>query len=113
MLEFFIFFLLFIVPGFVALFVYDLLSCHKLMTCCRAIAGALVFNLLIMLINFIGLYHFKEIWDIGKLKWYFECLSFTPKYGILSIAVGIILAVIAALITRHPFCKNCCKKYYE
>lgn len=105
MLEIFIYFLLFIVPGFIAVLVFELATRHRIRACCRNISTALIFDLLIFLINIAGLFIFKSINELRKLKWYFDCISFTCKYALLSIVVGILLALIAGL-----FIKLCHKK---
>jgi hypothetical protein len=102
-----IFFLLLIVPGFISALVYKLLSGRRITDCCIVISG-LIFDLLILIINLAGLYIFKAICTFEELKCYFNCLSFTAKYGILSIIVGIVLAIIAALIFRVCFWKKHC-----
>ena len=111
MLSFYIFFLLFIIPGYISALVYKLISRHKVSNCCVYIYTAFIFDLLILIINLAGLYIFKGICTLEKLIWYFNCLSFTTKYAILSIIVGIIIAVIIGLIHRLWFLKKHCECY--
>lgn len=109
MLSLFIFFLIFFVPGFIAVLMYELVSGHRIKTCFRSITTALVFDLLILIINLIGLYIFKSIHTIDKLICYFNCISFTSKYAILSIVVGIVISLIASIIFGKRFWKKHCK----
>jgi hypothetical protein len=103
-----IFFLLLIVPGFISALVYKLISGHRITNSCIMIISGLIFNLLILIINLAGLYIFKAICTFEELKCYFNCLSFTARYGILSIIVGIVLAIIAAIIFRLCVWKKHC-----
>ena len=112
MFSFFIFFLIIIIPGFIAGFVYDLVSKRKVTPCCSNIFViiSLIFDLIILIINLAGLYIFKGICEFTQLKCYFNCLSFTSKYALLSIAVGIVLAICAGIITR--LVKKCFKSKF-
>lgn len=113
MLSFYIFFLLFIVPGLISVLTYKLISRHKISSCCMYVCTAFIFDLLILIINLAGLYIFKRIHTLEKLKCYFNCLSFTSKYAILSIFVGIVLAAIIGLIYRLCFLKKHCGCYHK
>jgi hypothetical protein len=91
------FFLLLIVPGFVAATVYK--EVCKVRLCRFAyVSSALIFDLLIFIINCLGLFWIKGIKTIFKLLKSFECLQFTAKYGLLAIFVGVLLALIACAI---------------
>jgi hypothetical protein len=102
----FVYFIIFLVPGLFAALVYNLLCC-KGISCCKTIALALVYDLLIIGINF------------AALDDYLHCLSFTPKYILLSLVIGIVLAILTCLFSRLLCCcsrrihgdnHNCCKK---
>jgi hypothetical protein len=95
---YFIYFLIFLVPGAIALLVYRLICKNKKVLCCCDIFPILIYDLLILIINLAGLYLFKHICEFTQLAPYFNCLSFTSKYALLSILVGIILAVIAGIV---------------
>ena len=99
------FFLLLIVPGFIAAIVYKEVCKVRQCGCCWFVSYALIFDLLILIINFFGLFWIKGIKTIFKLLKSFECLQFTAKYGLLAIFVGVLLALIVCAI-------QCCYKKY-
>ena len=110
-MNFFVCFLLFIIPGFIAGITYYTLCCkhskhHKEPK--DIVITSLIFDLLIFIVNITGLYYLKGIHTYDVLEWYFTCLSFTRKYALLSILVGIVLAIIACAIKR--LCNHCCRK---
>jgi len=100
MLSLLIFFLLFIVPGFIAVFVFEFLHGGRTSATCKNVSAALVFDLLILLINLIVLFLIKHISTVRELICRFDCLQFTVKYGLLSILTGIILAVVFGFLYR-------------
>ncbi|MDV3429194.1 MAG: hypothetical protein LIR50_19560 [Bacillota bacterium] len=102
MLSIFVYFLIFLIPGLFAVLIYNLIS-HSSMDCCKTITSALIFDLLILGINLAGLRFLKCICTFKELQCYFNCLSFTPKYILLSLVVGIVLAVLAYLLL-HLYC---------
>lgn len=101
----FVYFLIFLVPGLFAALVYNLLCC-KWIGCCKTIVLALIYDLIIIGINFAGLRFIKGIGDFAALDDYLHCLSFTPKYILLSLVVGLILAILTCLISRLLCCCN-------
>lgn len=108
----FVYFLIFLIPGLFAVLIYNRICCHKVEGC-NAISSALIFDLLIMGINFAGLHLLRNICTLNDLQCRFNCLCFTLKYIILSLAAGIVLAIIACLLLHlHCYCKrhlHCCK----
>jgi len=108
-MDFIRFFLILIVPGIIATTVFSLVSCCK--EHCN-ICNALIFDLLIFIINITGLYYCKCICTMTKLIWYFDCLSFTRKYALLSILIGIILGAIFGCIYKCCCCwRKKCRKH--
>jgi hypothetical protein len=114
----FVYFLIFMIPGLFAVLVYNLISCHS-MDHGKTITSALIFDLLILGINLAGLRFIKGICTFQELQSYLHCLSFTSKYILLSLGVGIALAILAWLLSHlHSWCrgrfpqnnKNCNKK---
>lgn len=103
MVDIYILFLIFLVPGIIATFLFQAISRRKI-EIGKFTWIALIFDLLILIINLIGLYFFKDIYTRAKLIIYFGCNSFTFKYAILSIIVGIVLAIILGLIFKHKHC---------
>ncbi len=93
----FIRFFLMLVPGLIAAKVYGKVGCVDGEP---RIVTALIFDLFIFLINITGLYFFKGIYTMTALITSLDCLSFTRRYGILSIFVGILLAIISGTIYR-------------
>jgi hypothetical protein len=102
----FVYFLIFLVPGLFAVLVYNLISCNR-MECSKTITSALIFDLLILGINLAELRFIKGICTFQDLQPYFDCLSFTSKYILLSLVVGIVLAVLAWLLSHlHGWCRG-------
>lgn len=95
-------FLAFIVPGFIAMLIYEIVRRRRIREGYRFLAGAFIFDLVIAIISLVGLYVFKNIFTVETLMVYFNCLSFTPKYLILASIEAIILGIIAGLIFRAP-----------
>jgi len=114
----FVYFLIFLVPGVFAVSLYNLLSCNRL-NYCKTINLALIYNLLILGINLVVLRLKVGIRSFDALDDYLRCLCFTSKYILLSLIVGILLAVLTCLLS-HLICwckgrfhrdnKDCCKK---
>lgn len=100
-MEFIVYFLVLIVPGLIAAKVYESILHHKEKD---TIANTLIFSLLIFLINIIGLYCIKDIYTLTALISSLDCLSFLRHYILLSIIIGILLALLFGLI------KKCFKK---
>lgn len=105
----FVYFLVFLVPGLFAVLVYNLICCHR-MDCCKTIASALIYDLLILGINLAGLRFIKCIDTFQELQVYFNCLSFTPKYILLSLVIGIVLAIFTCLLS-HLLCW--CRRHFH
>jgi hypothetical protein len=102
----FVYFLIFLVPGLFAVLIYNLICCRRI-ECCETITSALIFDLFILGINLAGLRFVKGICNFHELQPYFNCLSFTPKYILLSLIVGIVLAILACLLSHlHSYCKR-------
>lgn len=96
-MEFIIYFLTLIVPGLIAAKVYEcFLRCKNT----NLIANTLIFSLLIFLINITGLYCIKDIYTVKALIASFDCLSFLRHYILLSILIGILLALLFGLIKK-------------
>jgi hypothetical protein len=91
-----------IAPGFIATLVYEIISRQRIGAGYRFIITSLIFDLIILIINLIGMYIFKSIFTVDALMVYFNCLSFTVKYMLIGILDAIILGVIAGLIFRTP-----------
>lgn len=100
-MDFIRFFLILLVPGLIAAKVYGMIGCVRGEP---RITTALVFDLFIFLINITGLYFFKGIYTMSALLVSFDCLSFTRRYGLLSIFIGILLGIISGILYRFcPF----------
>lgn len=106
---FLISFLLLIVPGFMAVLVYELISGHKIKYCYNGISAAFSFDFLIFIINLFILHFCYHICKFEVLICKFDSLCFTLKYAILSIIIGILLAVIASLLYRLCSWRKSCK----
>jgi hypothetical protein len=91
-------------PGFVAERIFSLISRGKSKG--SVIANAIVFNLIIFTINTVGLFYLYGLQLYSTLQENFNYLSFVWKYSLLSIAVGIILAIISGILARFVFSRN-------
>ncbi|ROR29237.1 hypothetical protein EDD66_103173 [Mobilisporobacter senegalensis] len=96
-MDFLRFFIVLLLPGFIAARSYSIIAADRRR---NMVFNALIFDLLTFIINITGLFYFKAINTMTELLTSFECLSFTRKYALLSILVGIILSVIFGVITR-------------
>lgn len=105
----FIYFLIFLVPGLFAVLVQSLLFRHR-MECWRAAGSALMYDLLILGINLAGLNYFKGICSFCDFQGALQCVKFTSKYIFLSIFVGIVLAILAWLLSKLSVC---CRKFFH
>ncbi|HHV30202.1 hypothetical protein [Acetivibrio mesophilus] len=98
-----IYFLMILVPGLVSEWFYNWLSRVRQRT---IVASALIFDLLIFIINLIGLRIFNDVYTVEDLFEHFGCLHFTLKYGILSVIVAIILGVISGILAKIFWIRN-------
>lgn len=96
-MDFIRFFLILIVPGIIAARAFGIIGCVREEP---RLSTALIFDLLIFIINITGLYFFKGIYTMTSLIASFDCLSFTRRYALLSILIGLILAGIFGLFAR-------------
>lgn len=94
----FSFFLLLIVPGFIATWIYRVVCRGGVIPRYLFVSTALIFDLLILIVNLLGLFYLKGIRTLNRLIEAFECLQFTAKYGLLAIFVGAVLALIGCSI---------------
>lgn len=92
-----IYFFMLIVPGLISEWFYNWISRVRQRT---LVATALIFDLLIFIINLIGLRIFNNVYTVEDLFEHFLCLHFTVNYGILSIIVAIILGVLFGILAR-------------
>jgi hypothetical protein len=90
----FIIFLLLFVPGFIAMAIFRLRS-GLLQTCCCMLFAALVFDLLILLINSIWLVLLNVTEFYGVLAEKFNCIEFSVIYTVVSIIAAVLLGLIA------------------
>lgn len=95
-----VFALLLFVPGIIAAKVYSFITnCNRDFN----MLNSLAYDLIIHIINIIGLYYFRGMETVQELMTSLDCLSFSRKYALLSILIGLILAVITGLIRRFVF----------
>lgn len=105
-IDLFRYFLILIVPGIIAAKLY---GCIAHVKCEPTIATTLIFDLFIFIIMITGLFFFKGIHTMSFLITCFNCLSFTRRYALLSIFIGIILATICSCIHKI-FCHFRCRR---
>ena len=99
-MAFIVFFLLLIVPGIFADRIYQIVSRRKEES---NIFTALIFSLIIYIINITGLFLFHGIYTFTVLIAAFDCLQFMRNYALLSLLVASILGVIFGFIRRWFF----------
>ena len=99
-LDLFRFFLILIVPGIISAIIFGFIARLRREP---TIATILIFDLWIFIIMITGLYFFKGIVNFTTLFLFFDCLSFTRRYALLSIFIGIDIAVISGFIYRLFF----------
>lgn len=103
---FVLFLLISIVPGFLAsLILKGMCHFHHM----RADI-AFIFDLFIFIINLGGLYIIKNVTTVNSLITSVNSVRFAVKYGILSMIVGIVLAIITGIVFKlffkhhHHYC---------
>lgn len=107
--DLFRYFLILIVPGIIAARFFSLVAG------CRfggatALANSLIFALLIFITMITGIYYFyDDVTTVTQLIEAFNCLSFTRKFALLSIFIGLIYAGIAGAIRRWFFWWRRCR----
>ena len=99
-MDFIRFFLILIVPGIISAIIFGFIARLRQEP---TIATTLIFDLWIFIIMITGLYFFKGIVTITSLIASFYCLSFTRRYALLSIFIGIFLAIMSGIIYRIIF----------
>ena len=99
-IDLFRFFLILIVPGIISAIIFGFIACLRREP---TVATTLIFDLWTFIIMITGLYFFKGIVNMTSLIASFNCLSFTRRYALLSIFIGIFLAVTSGLIYRLIF----------
>lgn len=98
--QLFQFFLVLIVPGLIGALFFSIFARLTTEIDWRV---ALILDLFTFTTMIIGLYLFKGIGTVESLLVYFNCLSFTRKYILLSILINIIYGIIFGLLRRVFF----------
>lgn len=99
--------LILIVPGIIAARLYSSISRCRF-TGAGGVANSLIFALLIFITMITGIYYFyDDVTTVTQLVEAFDCLSFTRKYALLSILIGLIYATITGLIRRIFWWQRC------
>ena len=91
-----------VVPGFIATLVFELVCRCRIREGYRFIVASLIFDLFILIINLTFLYVVKDIFTVTELMVYFNCISFTIKYIIMSVLVAIGLGILWGLLCFLP-----------
>lgn len=89
-LDFLRFFLIIFVPGLVATYISMFITRHDVK---NILYTSFIYDMFIYLTMITGLYFFKGIYTMPALITSMNCLSFTRRYTILSIGIGIMLAI--------------------
>jgi len=99
-IDLFRFFLILIVPGMISAVIFGFIA-HLRQE--PRIGTTMIFALWIFIVMITGLYFFKGIVNMPGLIASLECLSFTRRYALLSIFIGIFLATMSGFIYRLFF----------
>ncbi|MHC1682819.1 MAG: hypothetical protein AB6733_07715 [Clostridiaceae bacterium] len=103
MVQIFILILLFFVPGFIGVRVYEYFSRCQMKDHYRRLALGMIYNFLALIIMLIGLWIFKQIYYVKDLVFHFTSLHFTMIYAFVSVLENIGLGLLWALL-RRLFC---------
>ena len=96
-------FFAFIVTGLIATLFFELVRGRRVRNGVLFVVASLIFDFFILAINMTFLYVVKDVFTVGDLLVYFNCMSFTVKYMMMSVFVGIVIASIAGAISRSLF----------
>lgn len=99
---FIIFTLILIGSGFIAERVFSFVSRRE----GNGLINGLAFSLLIFFTNMVGMHIFKDLSTYEKLQKFLGNVVYSSKYMLLSILVGIVLAIILGLLRRLFFWRN-------
>ncbi len=108
-LNIFTMYLALIMPGFLAEWIWEWISKWRGINNFQRLAGGLIFNLPILMINLFVLYTFKFIYTLSTLADKFTYVRFTMRYILLALVVSIVIGIIvgiANLILRKWKCKS-------
>jgi hypothetical protein len=98
--QLFQFFLALIVPGLIGALFFSIFARLTTEISWRV---AFILDLFTFTTMITGLYFLKDITTVTALLDYFECLSFTRKYILLSIAINIFYGIVFGLLRRVFF----------
>lgn len=98
--QFFQYILALIVPGLIGALFFSIFARLTTEIDWRV---ALILDLFTFTTMITGLYFFKDIVNVESLLVYFNCLSFTRKYIILSTLISIAYGIIFGLLRRAFF----------
>ena len=94
------FFLILLVPGLIGAIAFSIAA--RFRTEINPYT-ALIIDLLTFTAMITGLYFFRGIQTMADLLFYFNCLSFTRNYILLSIFISILIGTAAGLLRRLFF----------
>lgn len=100
MFTLFHYFLILIVPGLIGALAFSITDRFSTQI---SVANALIIDLITYVIMITGLYFFKDIFTVADLIVYFDCLSFSRKYALLSTLIAIIVGVGLGFLRRIFF----------
>ncbi len=98
--DFYRYFLILIVPGFIGALAFSITARFRTEI---NFYVAMIIDLLTFIIMITGLYFFHAVVTVADLLFEFTCLSFTRNYALLSILIAILLGVAGGLIRRLFF----------
>lgn len=98
--QLFQYFLALIVPGLIGALFFSIFARLTTEIDWRV---ALILNLFTFTTMITGLYFFKDIVNVETLLVYFNCLSFTRKYILLSTLINIVYGILFGLLRRVFF----------
>lgn len=89
--------LTFLLSGFVAGSVFEVIRYGQIK---RNVITGLIFDFLIIVVNTIGIFYFTAVNTVSYFETCLKSMRFMWKYSLLSIFVGIVLAVLIGLILK-------------
>lgn len=102
-----------IMPGFLAEWIWELISKRRYINNYQRLAAGLVFNLPILMTNLFVVYYLKAVTDFSILAYKFTFVRFTMRYILLALVVSIVIGFFTGIIDcihkKKKCSSNCCE----
>lgn len=87
-----------IMPGFLSEWIWELTSRRSYINNYQRLAGGMIFNLPILMINLFVVDILKAVTDFSILAYKFTFVRFTMRYILLALAVSIVLGFVIGIL---------------